>query len=52
METTVVVAGGGPAGLMTGLLLARQSIDVVVLEKHADSSATSAATRSTRRRCS
>lgn len=36
METTVVVVGGGPAGMMTGLLLARQGIDVVVLEKHAD----------------
>jgi len=30
------VAGGGPAGVMTGLLLARAGIDVVVLEKHAD----------------
>ncbi len=30
------VVGGGPAGLMLGLLLARQGIDVVVLEKHAD----------------
>jgi len=32
----VVVAGGGPAGLMCGYLLARAGIDVVVLEKHAD----------------
>jgi 2-polyprenyl-6-methoxyphenol hydroxylase-like FAD-dependent oxidoreductase len=30
------VAGGGPAGVMTGLLLARAGVDVVVLEKHAD----------------
>lgn len=30
------IAGGGPAGLMLGLLLARAGIDVVVLEKHAD----------------
>ena len=30
------VAGGGPAGLMLGLLLARAGVDVVVLEKHAD----------------
>src|SRR6478672_8012441 len=30
------IAGGGPAGLMLGLLLARQGIRVVVLEKHAD----------------
>ncbi|GAA1579370.1 FAD-dependent oxidoreductase [Kribbella sancticallisti] len=31
-----VVVGGGPAGMMLGLLLARAGIDVVVLEKHAD----------------
>jgi len=31
-----VVVGGGPAGMMTGFLLARAGIDVVVLEKHAD----------------
>lgn len=31
-----VIAGGGPAGLMTGYLLARQGVNVVVLEKHAD----------------
>jgi 2-polyprenyl-6-methoxyphenol hydroxylase-like FAD-dependent oxidoreductase len=30
------VAGGGPAGVMTALLLARAGVDVVVLEKHAD----------------
>jgi 2-polyprenyl-6-methoxyphenol hydroxylase-like FAD-dependent oxidoreductase len=36
METNVCVVGGGPAGLVLGLLLARQGIDVVVLEKHAD----------------
>lgn len=30
------VVGGGPAGLMLGTLLARQGIEVVVLEKHAD----------------
>ena len=30
------VAGGGPAGVMPGLLLARAGVDVVVLEKHAD----------------
>ena len=32
----VVIAGGGPAGLMCGYLLARAGIDVTVLEKHAD----------------
>ncbi len=31
-----VVVGGGPAGMMLGLLLARSGIDVQVLEKHAD----------------
>lgn len=36
LAAQVCVVGGGPAGLMLGLLLARQGIDVVVLEKHAD----------------
>lgn len=31
-----VVVGGGPAGMMLGLLLARSGINVQVLEKHAD----------------
>ncbi|MFD2078923.1 2-polyprenyl-6-methoxyphenol hydroxylase [Actinopolymorpha cephalotaxi] len=35
-EPTVCVAGGGPAGVMLGLLLARAGIRVTVLEKHAD----------------
>jgi phosphotransferase system enzyme I (PtsI) len=35
-QTQVCVAGGGPAGLMLGLLLARQGIETIVLEKHAD----------------
>ena len=30
------VAGGGPAGMMLGFLLARAGVDVLVLEKHAD----------------
>ena len=30
------IVGGGPAGMMLGLLFARAGIDVVVLEKHAD----------------
>jgi len=36
METQVCVVGAGPAGLMLGLLLARQGIEVMVMEKHAD----------------
>ena len=32
----VCIAGGGPAGIMLGLLLARQGVEVVVLEKHDD----------------
>jgi 2-polyprenyl-6-methoxyphenol hydroxylase-like FAD-dependent oxidoreductase len=35
-ETTCCIAGGGPAGVMLGYLLARQGVPVVVLEKHAD----------------
>src|SRR3982750_2563218 len=35
-QTRVCVVGGGPAGMMLGLLLARSGIDVTVLEKHAD----------------
>jgi 2-polyprenyl-6-methoxyphenol hydroxylase-like FAD-dependent oxidoreductase len=31
-----VIAGGGPAGVMLGYLLARAGVRVVVLEKHAD----------------
>ncbi len=36
LTTTCCVVGGGPAGMMLGLLLARAGIDVTVLEKHAD----------------
>ncbi|HEU4821759.1 MAG TPA: FAD-dependent oxidoreductase [Qipengyuania sp.] len=32
----VVIVGGGPAGMMAGLLLARAGVVVTVLEKHAD----------------
>ncbi len=36
IRTTCCIAGGGPAGMMLGFLLARAGVDVVVLEKHAD----------------
>jgi 2-polyprenyl-6-methoxyphenol hydroxylase-like FAD-dependent oxidoreductase len=36
INTSCCVAGGGPAGIMIGLLLARAGVNVVVLEKHAD----------------
>src|SRR5271170_5023015 len=36
LNTRCCVAGGGPAGMMLGFLLARAGVDVVVLEKHAD----------------
>ncbi|MDP4511038.1 FAD-dependent oxidoreductase [Nonomuraea turcica] len=35
-STGVLVCGGGPAGMMLGLLLARAGIEVTVLEKHGD----------------
>jgi len=35
-STTCVIAGGGPAGMMLGYLLARAGVDVTVLEKHKD----------------
>jgi 2-polyprenyl-6-methoxyphenol hydroxylase-like FAD-dependent oxidoreductase len=36
VNTRGCVAGGGPAGMIAGFLLARAGVDVVVLEKHAD----------------
>ncbi len=36
IKTTCCIAGGGPAGMMLGFLLARAGVSVVVLEKHAD----------------
>jgi 2-polyprenyl-6-methoxyphenol hydroxylase-like FAD-dependent oxidoreductase len=35
-KTSCLVAGGGPAGIMLGLLLARGGVNVTVMEKHAD----------------
>src|SRR3954447_21914922 len=36
VTTRCCIAGGGPAGMMLGFLLARAGVDVVVLEKHKD----------------
>ena len=36
LTTSCCIAGGGPAGMMLGLLLARAGVDIIVLEKHAD----------------
>lgn len=36
IQTTCCIAGGGPAGMMLGYLLARAGIVVTVLEKHTD----------------
>lgn len=36
LHTDCCIAGGGPAGLMLGYLLARAGVNVIVIEKHAD----------------
>src|SRR6478735_3636666 len=36
VTTGCCIAGGGPAGMMLGYLLARAGVEVIVLEKHAD----------------
>src|SRR5271170_2955070 len=36
VQTRCCIAGGGPAGMILGFLLARMGVDVCVLEKHAD----------------
>src|SRR3954454_4254838 len=36
VDVRCCIAGGGPAGMMLGFLLARAGVDVLVLEKHAD----------------
>jgi 2-polyprenyl-6-methoxyphenol hydroxylase-like FAD-dependent oxidoreductase len=36
LATRCCVAGGGPAGMMVGFLLARAGVDVIVLEKYPD----------------
>ncbi|MGA5543311.1 FAD-dependent oxidoreductase [Mycobacterium sp. NPDC051198] len=35
-STSCAIAGGGPAGMMLGLILARCGVPVTVMEKHAD----------------
>jgi 2-polyprenyl-6-methoxyphenol hydroxylase-like FAD-dependent oxidoreductase len=36
LQVQCCIAGGGPAGMMLGLLLGRAGVETVVLEKHAD----------------
>ena len=36
LTTRCCIAGGGPAGMMAGLLLARAGVDTIVVEKHGD----------------
>src|SRR6185312_1649216 len=36
LRTTCCIAGGGPAGVMAGYLLARAGVETLVLEKHKD----------------
>ena len=36
MSHDVIIAGGGPAGMMAGLLFARAGVPTLVLEKHGD----------------
>jgi len=36
VQTGCLIAGGGPAGMVLGYLLARAGVEVLVLEKHAD----------------
>jgi len=36
MDRDILIVGGGPAGMMAGLLFARAGVDLLVLEKHAD----------------
>jgi 2-polyprenyl-6-methoxyphenol hydroxylase-like FAD-dependent oxidoreductase len=36
LRTTCCIVGGGPAGMMLGLLFARAGVGVIVLEKHGD----------------
>src|SRR2546423_13397801 len=49
-QTTCCIVGGGPAGAIMALLLARQGIPVVLLEAHMDFDRNFAAIPSTLRR--
>ncbi len=35
-DRDILIVGGGPAGMMAGLLFARAGLKVTVLEKHSD----------------
>src|SRR5919107_3863152 len=35
-RTQVCIAGGGPAGMVAGLMFARAGVETVVIEKHGD----------------
>jgi len=35
-QTTCLVAGGGPAGMMLAYLLARSGVQTILVEKHGD----------------
>lgn len=50
-KKNLCIVGGGPAGMMAGLLFARAGVRTTVLEKHSISSATSGATRFIPPRC-
>ncbi|MEO7202674.1 MAG: FAD-dependent monooxygenase, partial [Candidatus Tumulicola sp.] len=36
ITTTCAIVGGGPCGMMLGVLLARAGVDVTVIEKYPD----------------
>ena len=50
MMVRCCIVGGGPAGMMLGLLLARAGVDLVVLEIESAGPSSNSSTRGTRRR--